>query len=228
MAYGATALSVPTIEIVPPESYEPLDRALAHLNDFDWIVFTSAHAVEVFGERRDRAIPPPKVAVIGPATARAVEGLAIPVSLLPPRYVAESLAESLVQQAGGDRILIIRAEEARDVLPTMLQQAGRRVSIVEAYRNRVPEESLPTLRRLFTVPEEYPDAIMFTSGSTVRNLVSLLASVELTIPSRTALASIGPVTSDVMRQLHLEPTVQAREATLPALVEALVRYFGGN
>lgn len=195
------------------------------MDDFEWIVFTSAHAVEVFGERRNPAILTRKIAVIGPATARAVEALALPVSLLPPRYVAESLAESLVQRAAGASILIIRAEQARDILPTMLEQAGWRVSIVEAYRNRIPEESLPMLRELFAAPDRYPDAVTFTSGSTVRNLVVLLASAGLIVPAHIVLASIGPITSKSMREFNLEPTIQAREATLPALVEALIHYF---
>jgi len=195
------------------------------LDDFEWIVFTSAHAVEVFGERRNPAILTPKIAVIGPATARAVEAIALPVSLLPPRYVAESLAESLVQQAVGANVLIIRAEQARDILPTMLEQAGCRVSIVEAYRNRIPEKSLPMLCELFAAPDRYPDAVTFTSGSTVRNLVSLLASADLIVPARIVLASIGPITSRSMREFGLEPTIQAREATLAALVEALVHYL---
>jgi uroporphyrinogen-III synthase len=198
------------------------------LGDFEWIVFTSAHAVEVFGLRRDPAILPLKIAVIGPATARAVEALALPVSLLPPRYVAESLAESLVQQAAGASILIVRAEEARDILPTLLEQAGCRVSIAKAYRNRIPEESLPMLRELFAAPDRFPDAITFTSGSTVRHLVSLLSSAELTLPSHIALASIGPITSEIMLELDLEPTIQAREATLASLIEAIVHHFRAN
>jgi uroporphyrinogen-III synthase len=195
------------------------------LDDFEWIVFTSAHAVEVFGERRNPAILTPKIAVIGPATARAVEAIALPVSLLPTRYVAESLAESLVQQALEAKVLIIRAEQARDILPTMLEQAGCRVSIAEAYRNQIPEDSLPMLRELFAAPDRYPDAVTFTSGSTVRNLVSLLASVGLIVPAHIVLVSIGPITSRSMREFDLEPTIQAREATLAALVEALVHYF---
>jgi uroporphyrinogen-III synthase len=154
--------------------------------------------------------------------------LGIPVSLLPPRYVAESLGESLIQRAVGANILIIRAEEARDILPTMLQQAGWHVSIVEAYRNRVPEGSLPILRELFAAPGKYPDAITFTSGSTVRNLVSLLASAGLNLPTDIAMASIGPITSEVMRESGLEPTIQAREATLDAFVEAIVYHFSEN
>lgn len=195
------------------------------MDDFDWLVFTSAHAVKVFGERRNPAIRLPKVAVIGPATARAVEELSTPVSLVPQRYVAESLAESLLRHGATANILIVRAEEARDILPTTLQEAGCRVAIVDAYRNRVPEASLPILRELFNAPDKYPDVITFTSGSTVRNLISLLTSAELTLPSHIALASIGPVTSETMRELDLEPTIQASEATLTALVEAIVQYF---
>ncbi|HMG01909.1 MAG TPA: uroporphyrinogen-III synthase [Edaphobacter sp.] len=224
-ANGATVLSIPTIEIVPPASYAPLDRALACIDDFDWIVFTSAHAVEVFGERRNPELFPKNIAVIGPATARAVEKLDLPVSLLPQRYIAESLAESLEQNAAGASILLIRAEEARDVLPSALRQAACRLTIVDAYRNRIPEESISRLRELFADPKGAPDLITFTSGSTARNLVAILEAAGRAVPSEVVLASIGPITSRTLRELGLEPTVEAAEATISALVEAILHYF---
>lgn len=223
---GAIVLAIPTIEIVPPVSYAALDHALAHLQDFDWILFTSAHAVEVFHQRRDLAIVPPKIAAIGPATARAVEQAGLSVSLLPPRYVAESLAESLLTHSTlGSKFLLIRAAEARDVLPEALIHAGAQVTIAEAYRNRIPEDSAPRLQELFASPSAWPDAITFTSASTARNLAALLDSAGLVLPPGIVLASIGPITSQALRDLGLEPTLEASEATIPALTRSLEQYF---
>lgn len=223
---GAVILSIPTIEIVPPESFVALDEALSHLDDFEWVVFTSVHAVEVFGERRKSDSTPKKIAVIGPATARAVEKIGMRVSLVPPSYIAESLAESLVSQAAGTRVLLIRATEARDILPTMLIRAGTSLTVVEAYRNRIPEESIPRLRELFGSTVNYPDVITFTSASTARNLKTVLDAAGIALPTSIALASIGPITSEAIRDLGLEPTVEADEPTIPDLARAIVRYLG--
>jgi len=181
--------------------------------------------VEVFGERRNPELFQKNIAVIGPATARAVEKLDLPVSLLPQRYIAESLAESLEQNAAGASILLIRAEEARDVLPSALRQAGCRLTIVDAYRNCIPGDSISRLRELFNDPKGAPDLITFTSGSTSRNLVAILEAAGLAVPSEVVLASIGPITSRTLRELGLEPTVEAAEATISALVEAILHYF---
>jgi uroporphyrinogen-III synthase len=224
-AEGAIVVSIPTIEIIPPESYAPLDEALSRLDQFDWVVFTSAHAVEVFGERRNPDIPSPPIAVIGPATGRAIEQLGLEVALTPTSYVAESLAESLALYVRDAKVLLIRAAEARDVLPAALNEAGARLTIVEAYRNRIPLESIPRLRGLFASPVGYPDVITFTSASTARNLVTLLDASELVLPPGIVLASIGPITSRALRVLGFEPTVEAKAATIEELVQALRNCF---
>jgi uroporphyrinogen-III synthase len=224
-ANGAIVVSIPTIEIIPPESYAPLDEAMAHMSNFDWIVFTSAHAVEVFRQRYNSSTYDGKIAVIGPATARAVEQAGFTVSLQASRSVAESLAESLAHQAVGKSFLLIRAAEARDIIPLSLTHAGGHVTMVDAYRNRLPEGSIPQLRQIFSAPEFYPDAITFTSASTARNLIDSLIVSELKLPSGIVLASIGPITSQALRDLHLEPSIEATEATIPALVAAILQYF---
>ena len=229
-ALGATSILIPTIEIVPPESYNPLDQALAHLVSFDWVLFTSANAVEAFGERmrlRDSVALPPtvKIAVIGPATARAVEAVGLPVALVPDRYIAESLAESLAPHALGRRILIVRAEKARDVLPDTLTRAGATVTVAPAYCNRVPTDSVSSIQRIFSSPEVQIDAITFTSASTARNLAGLLDAASLTLPAGIALASIGPITSDALRELGLNPTIEASEPTINALIQAIAEHF---
>jgi uroporphyrinogen-III synthase len=246
-ALGAIPILIPTIEIVPPESYSSLDAALAQLEIFDWLLFTSANAVEVFHQRREylgqsqspgaprpdsrtwvsatRERSSPRIAVIGPATAKAVQGIGLTVDLIPPQYIAESLAEALIPEAPGRLILLIRAAEARDVLPEALTAAGATVTIADAYRNQIPADSIVDLRRLFDSPASYPDAITFTSASTARNLVALLDASGVVLPDSVGLVSIGPITSRALRDLGLEPGIEAAEPTLPALVEAVENYF---
>ena len=117
----------------------------------------------------------------------------------------------------------IGAAEARDILPEALTRAGAQVTIAEAYRNRIPPESIPALHQLFASPATRPDAITFTSASTARNLVTLLEAANLTLPSTITLASIGPITSQALRDLGLNPTIEAAEPTIAALVETLAR-----
>ncbi|WP_263365820.1 uroporphyrinogen-III synthase [Edaphobacter bradus] len=222
-ALGANPLVIPTIEIIPPDSYAPLDAALAQLDTFDWLIFTSANAVEVFAARRNPTSRSKKIAVIGPATARAVQGIGLHVDLIPPSYVAESLAEALAPLTSDKRILLIRAAEARDILPETLTRAGATVTIAEAYRNRIPPESIPALQQLFASPASYPDAITFTSASTARNLIALLEAAGVTLPKGITLASIGPITSQALRDLGLTPTLEATEPTIPSLVEILAQ-----
>ena len=224
-ALGGTPILIPTIEIVPPESYAALDAALASLVSFDWVVFTSANAVEVFQQRRDPSLTPGRIAVIGPATARAAEEAGLHVDLIPARYVAESLAEALGPQVRGKRVLLVRAEQARDVLPEALKTAGADVTIATAYRNQIPEGSVAELRGMFAAKGNYPDAITFTSASTACNLVELLQAAEIKLPASVGLVSIGPITSDALRGLGLELGVEAAEPTLAALVEALTAYL---
>lgn len=224
-ALGATPLLVPTIEIVPPETYAGLDAALAQLESYDWLLFTSANAVEVFEQRRRLPLAPRRIAVIGPATARAVQGIGLHVDLIPPKYVAESLAEALAPEASGCRILLVRATDARDTLPEMLAAAGAEVTVAEAYRNRVPLDSVLALRQLFSLPANYPDAITFTSASTARNLIALFETASLTLPAGIVLASIGPITSLALRDLGYVADLEAAEPTIPALVQSLAGYF---
>lgn len=224
-ALGAIPILIPTIEIVPPESYVSLDAALAKLDIFDWLVFTSPNAVEVFAQRPKPSLVRAKIAVIGPATAQAVQESGFHVDLIPPRYIGESLAEALAPDVAGKHILLIRAAVARDVVPEALTRAGAAVLIADAYSNRIPTESIPALRLLFESPTNLPDAITVTSASTARNLVSLLEAAGLPLPSSIVLASIGPITSQALRDLGLVPNLEASEPTIPALVQALADFF---
>jgi uroporphyrinogen-III synthase len=232
-ALGARPILIPTIELTPPESFSALDAALAAIRSYDWLIFTSANAVDAFYRRAQfhhLAAIPRRIAVIGPATARAVEAIGLQVDLMPPRYVAESLAEALIAKAlpsSGEpaNLLLIRAEQARDVLHDALLAAGAHLTIADAYRNQVPPEAVPALKHLFGSTERYPDAITFTSASTATNLFNLLEAADLTLPPGITLASIGPITSDTLRDLGHPPQLEALEPTIPALIEALQNHF---
>jgi uroporphyrinogen-III synthase len=227
-ALGATTILIPTIEIAPPTSFAALDAALTCLGTYDWLVFTSPNAVEAF-HRRAQFLHltqlPKHIAAIGPTTLNAANAIGLTVDLVPPQYIGESLAAALLPEAPGKSFLLVRASEARDILPDTLTASGATVTIAEAYRNKLPPDSIPALQALFASPEHYPDAITFTSASTARNLRALLEAANLPLPPTIPLASIGPITSQTLRDLGHPPTIEAAEPTIPALVEALQASF---
>jgi uroporphyrinogen-III synthase len=227
-ALGATPILIPTIEIVPPASFSALDAAFTCLRTYDWLIFTSANAVEAFHRRAQfhhLSQLPKKIAVIGPATLTAANAIGLTVDLVPPQYIAESLLASLLPEAPGKSFLLIRAAEARDTLPQALTAAGATVTIADAYRNEIATDSIPALQKLFSQPENYPDAITFTSASTARNLFVLLEAANLTLPNSITRASIGPITSQTLRDLGHPPHFEATESTIPALIQVLVDRF---
>jgi len=232
-ARGAIPILLPAIEIAPPVSWCALDCSLSTLRSFDWLLFTSANAVHAFVQRARTlkiALNPRRIAVIGAATARAVieSRLAPAVDLMPERFVAEDFASALALHACGASMLLVRAAEARDVLPQALVAAGANLTIAEAYRNVLPQQSLAALPGLLAPgAEQILDAITFTSASTAHNLVALLAAAQVSLPGSIVLASIGPVTSGAMRSISLEPAVEADEATIASLVKALEAHFAG-
>lgn len=228
---GATAVLLPAIEIAAPASWCALDAALGGLRSFDWLLLTSANAVHALMQRaRTLHLSPHarRIAVIGPATATAVKdsGLAEAVDLMPEKYIAEAFADALGPHCPGASMLLVRAAAGRDVLPDTLRSAGAMLTIADAYRNVVPQESLAALPALFAPHAEQPvDAITFTSASTACNLSALLGAAGVTLPANVALASIGPITTAAMRSLGLEPAVEADESTVEGLVRALAVHF---
>jgi uroporphyrinogen-III synthase len=231
-ALGATPILIPTIEIAPPASYAALDAALAALSGFDLVAFTSANAVEAFHQRAQflgLTPAPRRIAVVGPATARAVASIGLDADVVPPVFTAESLAQTIVQtllpEASGARILLLLAEQAPAKLASALADAGARVTVAAAYCNRIPEGSLAAVAALFADPSKVPDAVTFTSASTAGNLIALLQAAGLTLPAAVVRASIGPVTSRALRDLGLPPHLEAVEPTIAALADSLAAYF---
>ncbi len=227
-ALDATPVLIPTIEIGPPASFAALDAALATLDEFDLVAFTSANGVEAFQQRAQHlgVLPAPRrIAAVGPATARALEGIGLAADVVPPVFTAASLAEALLPEARGRRILLVLAEQAPATLHAALDAAGASVSVAAAYGNRIPQASREAVAALFAEPANCPDAATFTSASTAGSLIALLEAAGLSLPATVVRASIGPVTSRALRDLGLPPHLEAAQPTIPALVDALAAHF---
>jgi uroporphyrinogen-III synthase len=227
---GAEVLLVPTIEIAPPESYAPLEDALRQAAGFDWLVVTSANAVRVIGDRLAVLGLAPQVlkrlrcAAIGRATADALRELGLAVEIIPERAVGEALADALAEHVQEQKVLLVRAAVARDVVPDGLASVGAAVTVVDAYRTVIPANAVERARAVFG-SEPLPDAVVFTSGSTVTHLLEVLHGAGLPFPSCVACVSIGPVTSAALRDAGLTVAAEAETASLDALVDACVRRF---
>jgi uroporphyrinogen III methyltransferase/synthase len=195
------------------------------LERFDTVCLTSPNGVDLLFERlraagRDaRAFAGVRVAAIGPGTARALEAHGIRADIVPEQFVAESLVQALAD-VPVRRALIARAAEARDVLPQALRERGAEVEVVALYETVAEPVSAEQLSSL-----EQADYVTFTSSSTVRNFFDAVGNG---LSERTRLVSIGPVTSATMRELGVEPHVEAEQHDIDGLVEALVRDAGGS
>jgi uroporphyrinogen-III synthase len=230
-ALGAETVEVPVLEIHPPDSYGPLDAALRNLIDYDWLIFTSANTVDAFAERAHAqgiALSSAKlaqVAAIGSATAAAAEKIGLSVSLTPKAYVAESLAAALGPQIRGERVLLARAAAARDAIPDALRAAGAHVDVVDAYRNVLPE-SAPQLLR--TALATHLDAATFTSSSSVTHLAEAAQRAGIPFPFANVPAiSIGPITSQTLRESGWPPAAEASVSDVPGLVTAVAQFLRG-
>jgi uroporphyrinogen-III synthase len=223
-------LVIPAIQIAPLENLEPLDTAIRTLTAYDWLIFTSANAVAVFAAQLAARGQPAtilqgvKVAVIGPATAQAVRELGAEPALAPPEYVAESLVDS-VGDIAGQRVLLPQAAGARPMLAERLQQRGAQVQAIPVYETlpaAIDEVQLAELRRGV-------DAILFTSGSTVRALTEAVQADPISRQQldNTLIVCIGPVTAQVAHDLGLPVGLVAEEHTTDGLVQALVDHFQG-
>ncbi|MFQ5656922.1 MAG: uroporphyrinogen-III synthase, partial [Candidatus Methylomirabilales bacterium] len=230
---GAEVLECPTIAIRPPESWEPLDRAISEVEQYVWILFSSVNGVQAFFERlrvanRDlRALSRAKVAAIGPATAAALQSRGLHPDLVPLEFQAESLLEALEPyEMRGVRILFPRATVARDVLPDGLRARGATVDVVPAYQTVPVFEHRD--RILDLMKARRIDAVTFTSSSTVTNFAEMFAGEDLAgLLARTQVACIGPITAETAMRFGVRPQIQAHAYTIPALVEALVAHLVG-
>src|SRR6266852_5473680 len=226
-ALGADVFELPTIRIEPPTDLREFAELVQDAHGYDWIVFTSPNGVDAFFEifyklyDDAREIGAAKIAAIGPATAQRVRDFRLHVDLEPEEFVAEAVVRAFEKQGGVEnlRILLARAEKARDVLPKQLSSLGAIVDEGFAYRT-VPEtrDITGARRRLL---DEGADLITFTSSSTVENFLAL----GLPWPKEMQVASIGPVTSKTARDHGLKVDVEARRHDIEGLVEAIRNFL---
>lgn len=224
---GAEAMLFPTIALVDPDDWAPCDEAIASLHSYDWVVFTSVNAVERFMQRLvalhldARAFSGVQVAAVGPTTALTLEEHGLIADLVPHEHVAEAAAEALVDAgvSEGSRVLLPRAQVAREVLPEALRARGAVVDVAPVYKNVLGEGDPATLRAM---QEGDVDVITFTSSSTVKNFVRLVEGTGvLEKLDGVIVASIGPVTTKTARRLGIRVDVEPARYTVAALVEAI-------
>ena len=229
-SFGAQVIELPTIRIEPPTDLREFAELVQDAHIYDWIVFTSANGVEAFFEiffklyDDAREIGGARIAAIGPATAQRVKEFHFHVDLQPDEFIAEAVAKEFRKQSSIEnaRILVVRAEKARDVLPKELSAAGAIVDEAFAYRT-VPETRDTTGARR-QLAKEGADLITFTSSSTVENFLAL----GLPWPKGMQIASIGPITSKTARDHGLEIDIEAHRHDIDGLVEAIRQFYAGN
>jgi uroporphyrinogen III methyltransferase/synthase len=233
-AAAAEPVELPTIEIRPRFDRARLDAAVDALKDgaYDWLVFTSANAVDIFfdflwGRRLDARSVKSGVAAIGPATADALKrrGIYVDVTPDPDQYTAEGLLVAFAGQpeVRGSRVFLPRAEGARDVLIDGLVERGATVDEITLYVAASPKD--PDAEGLRRLRAGEIDVVTFASSSAVRNLVAMLGD-DLEPLRQTRIACIGPITAATVEELLGRPRdIVAQEHTIPGLVRALVERY---
>ena len=219
-AAGALPIAVPLIGFEPPDDRAAAERAVHDAHTYAWVVFTSANGARAFFEIMDarredaRLFGSAKIAAIGTATAAALRERGVYPDLTPARFVAEDFAEVLLTATvPGDRILIYRAQEARDVLPTALRESGRHVDTVAAYKTVILRN--PS----FAEKLAQCDIVTLTSASTVRGFLENAGDVRAA--DAKIVACIGPVTAQAARDAGMRVDVVAQQSTAQGLIAAL-------
>jgi uroporphyrinogen III methyltransferase/synthase len=231
-AYGAEPVEIPTIQIVPPASWQAIDDAVTRISTYQWLIFTSVNGVKPFMDRlhaagKDaRALANLRLCAIGPRTAQELGNYGLTPDVVPAEFQAEGVIASLAHEGiRGSRILIPRAEVAREILPEQLRKLGAMVDVIPVYRTIAPAVDAASLTQQFH--EGQVAAVTFTSSSTVRNFVEVFGGRDAVIPllAGVVVACIGPITAGTAKEYGLTVTVMPEENTVPALAEAIVRYF---
>ncbi len=230
-AQGGEPIECPTIDFIPPDDWAEVDAAIEQLATYHWLVLTSVNGVKAFMQRlwhhgRDaRALAGLQVCCIGPRTAEEVRRFGIDADLVPETFQAEGLIDVL-KRAGvsGQRVLLARAAQAREILPEELERSGAFVRVVKVYKTVVPAIERERVQQLFR--DHLIDVVTFASSSTVRNFFQLFDEAR-DLRQRlngTIIASIGPITANTIREMGLDVHVMATRNTIPALVQSLVDY----
>ena len=230
---GAEALTLPMVRFLGPADTSALDRAIVALDQFDWLLLTSANAVHFFLARcrklnRWPRVDRPKIAAVGPATRAALESAGLQAAFVPQAFHGAALAAELAPHLPGQRVLLPRSDRAAADLPAALREAGAVVTEVVAYRTAPPESLDAAL--LDKICHGGVDAVIFFSPSAVEQFAQALGRAPRSetlgqIGERVALAAVGPVTAKALRSAGALAAIAASEATAASVVETLGRHF---
>ena len=225
---GADVIEIPTIRIEPPKDEREFAELVAYAHSYDWLVFTSPNGVDAFFKTffkmydDAREIGGVRIAAIGPATAARVREYRLHVDLQPEEYVAEAVIAAFQKDSSVENLkfLLARAEQARDVIPNELTKLGAIVDVGIAYRTVPETDDISGGQARFR--EEGADLVTFTSSSTAEHFMAL----KLPLPPGLKTASIGPVTSQTMKDLGLPVDIEAPQHDIPGLVAAIANFYG--
>ena len=236
---GATVIEMPALVITPPSSWDNLDRAIANLADFDWLILTSSNGVDSFFERllnqgKDtRALAGIKIAVVGKKTATSLKQYSLQPDFIPPNFVADSLVEHFPEPLANKKVLFPRVETGgREILVKELTAQGADVIEVPAYQSACPSEISPTVWE--ALQSKTVDIITFASSKTVKNFYHLVEEAlnrekekfftPDSLLENVCIASIGPQTSKTCHELLGRVDVEAKEYTLEGLTQAIIQW----
>ena len=232
-ARGAVPIVLPLVSFADPEDFAPLDAAIAQIEQFDWVIFTSAQAVRAVVRRGEELKNPLvrtggkfRIAAVGPATAEAARETGLSVEYTAETHTGAGLADELGKRLFGTKVFLPRSDRANPDLPPALKRHGARVSEVVAYRTLRPTEI--DQRNLRQVAEGDADAILFFSPSAVQSFVSLFGGEQLRkLQDKLCIAAVGPVTASALREAGVLRVVLAGDTTAAAVIEALELHFTG-
>lgn len=228
---GGSVIEFPVIQTIPPRDIEPLDQALHELVSFDWILFTSVNGVTYFFQRMEElqialSNVQAKIGAVGPKTAQAIRQRGIDVAVTAADFKAEGLLETLKEElCSGDKILLPRANIARETLPIYLKEWGMKVVEVSAYETIPATEGVEKIVK--ALKQGLIDFITFTSSSTVQNFVKALSKEPLQeLLANVKIVCIGPITAESAVKLGLNVSSVAKVYTIDGLVNSLTQLCG--
>jgi len=232
-ARGAIPVMLPLVAFADPKDFAPLDAAIAQIEQFDWIIFTSVQAVRAVMKRSNELRKPlirtgskVQVASVGPVTAEAGRQAGFPVEYMAETHTGAALAKELGKRLEGKRIFLPRSDRANPNLPPALERYGAEVTEVIAYRTLRPTEI--DQRNLKNIADGEADAVLFFSPSAVQHFIELLGGEQLrAMQDRLSITAVGPVTAKALRETGVTRIVVAGDTTAAAVVEALEVYFAG-
>jgi uroporphyrinogen III methyltransferase / synthase len=231
---GAIPVVLPLVAFADPEDFAPLDKAIAEIQRFDWIIFTSAQAVRAVVKRSEdlkrsliHSRSKLRIASVGPVTAEAARQAGLPVDYVAETHTGAALAEELGNQLRGAKVFLPRSDRANPDLPRALKRHGAQFTEVTAYRTLRP--TAVQQRNLGQIAEGTADAVLFFSPSAVQHFAALFGGEQLrALQDKLVITAVGPVTASALREAGVGRTVVAGDTTAAAVVEALEEHFAGT